>query len=269
MVDSKNTALLVLSCDKYSDIWQPFFDFLFKHWSDCPYPIYLGANEQTYIHPRVQTIHSGKARDWSNDTIAILNQIPESNVIILLEDYFVYAHPDQSLLDRSIDLLNKERAVFMRIACFPSDHFVDYAYDEMKETPEFVVTRKDAQYRVNLQAGIWNKEKLVQLIVPGESPWAFETEGTKRSRKTDDVFLGIKETKGLRFVHGPIPYLCTALSRGVWMRDAIELCEKNGIPLNTRDRPIESPAEYRKRKMYHSMPYGFRKYWDYIASKLK
>lgn len=269
MADSKNTALLILSCDKYSDIWQPFFDFLFKHWSDCPYPIYLGANEQTFSHPRVKTIHSGKARDWSNDTIAILNQIPEHNVIILLEDYFVYAHPDQQQLDRSVDILSKKGAVFMRIACFPSDHFVDYAYDEMKDNAEFVITRKEARYRVNLQAGIWNREKLLQLIVPGESPWLFETEGTKRSRETGDVFLGIKETKGLRYVHGPIPYLCTALSRGVWMHDAIELCEENGIALNTGDRPIESQAEYRKRKMYHAMPYGFRKYWDYIASKLK
>lgn len=269
MVDSKNTALLVLSCDKYSDIWQPFFDFLFKHWNDCPYPVYLGSNELHFRHERVKTINSGPARDWSNDTISILQQIPERNVIVLLEDYFVYAHPDQGLLDRSIELLERTDAVFMRIACFPSDHFEDYAYDLMENNPEFVVTRKEARYRVNLQAGIWNREKLIGLIVPGESPWAFETEGTKRSRSTDEIYLGIKETKNLRYVHGPIPYLCTALSRGVWMRDAIELCAEHNIALDTGSRPIETPGEYRKRKMYHNMPYGFRRYWDYIASKLK
>jgi hypothetical protein len=269
MVDSRNTALLVLSCDKYRDIWQPFFDFLFRFWNDCPYPIYLGTNEQSFENSRVRTILSGKARDWSNDTISILKQIPERNVIVLLEDYFVYAHPDQQLLERATDLLQTEQATFMRIACFPSDHFVDYAYDEMKSNKEFVVTRKEARYRVNLQAGIWNKEKLMKLIVPGESPWAFEIEGSKRSRATDEIYLGIKETPGVRHVHGPIPYLCTALSRGVWMRDAIELCEKNNIVLDVGARPVESTAEYRKRKMYHSMPYGFRKYWDYVASKFK
>lgn len=269
MADVKHTALLILSCDKYSDIWKPFFDFLFRHWSDCPYTIYLGSNEQSYDDARVHTILSGPARDWSNDTLAILKQIPERNVIILLEDYFVYAHPDQRLLDRSVELLGKHNATFLRLACFPSDHFEDYAYDAMKDDAEFVVTRKEARYRVNLQAGIWNREKLMQLIVPGESPWKFETEGTKRSRETDEVYLGVKETKGLRYVHGPIPYLCTALSRGVWMRDAIELCREHGIELNTGERPIESASEYRKRKMYHSMPYGFRKYMDYISARLK
>lgn len=269
MADSKNTALLVLSCDKYSDIWQPFFEFLFKHWSDCPYPVYLGSNEKRFDDKRVITICSGPARDWSNDTLEILRQIPERNVIILLEDYFVFAHPDQSQLDRCIDLLEQRNAVFLRLACFPADHFADYAYDAIPGQPEFVVTRKEARYRVNLQAGLWNREKLMKLIVPGESPWAFEIQGTTRSRKTDEVYLGIKETKGLRHVHGPIPYLCTALSRGVWMRDAIELCAEHNIELNTGMRPVETPGEYTKRKMYHSMPYGFRKYWDYIASKLK
>jgi hypothetical protein len=269
MADQQNTALLVLSCDKYSDIWKPFFDFLFKFWSDCPYPVYLGSNEQIFEDARVQTIRAGAPRDWSNDTLSILKQIPERNVIILLEDYFVYAHPDQQLLDRAVRLMEEQNATFMRIACFPSDHFVDYAYDVMESNPEFVITRKEARYRVNLQAGIWDKEKLMRLIVPGESPWAFETEGTKRSRETDDVYLGVRETKGLRFVHGPIPYLCTALSRGVWMRDAIELCGKNGIELHTGSRPVESMKEYRKRKMYHSMPYGFRKYMDYISARFK
>jgi len=269
MADVNNTALLVLSCDKYSDIWKPFFGFLFRNWNDCPYPVYLGSNEQTFPDKRVHTICSGPARDWSNDTLAILKQIPQQNIIVLLEDYFVYAKPDQLLLDRSIELLAENRAAFMRLACFPSDHFEDYAYDTMEDYPEFVVTRKEARYRVNLQAGIWNKEKLMSLIVPGESPWAFETEGTKRSRATDEVYLGVKETKGLRYVHGPIPYLCTALSRGVWMRDAIELCKEQGIELNTGNRPIETPGEYRKRKMYHSMPYGFRKYMDYINARLK
>lgn len=269
MVDSKNTALLILSCDKYSDIWQPFFDFLFKHWSDCPYPIFLGTNEKIFHHPRVSTINSGPGRDWSNDTLEILKQISERNVIVLLEDYFIYAHPDQRLLDRAIDVLAKKNATFMRISCFPSDHFQDYAYDDMDGQAEFVLTREDARYRVNLQAGIWNREKFIKLIVPGESPWAFERQATARSKANKDVCLGIRETKGLRYVHGPIPYLCTALSRGVWMRDAIDLCKEHNIDLNTGSRPVETVAEFRKRKMYHSMPYGFRKYWDYIASKLK
>lgn len=269
MSNTTQAAILVLSCDKYADIWNPFFSFLFKFWNDCPYKIYLGTNELKYSDQRVISVPSGSPKDWSNDTISILQQIPEKYVIVILEDYFVYAKPDQHLLDRSIAMMEENKAVFMRIACFPSDHFEDYAYDSIPGKEPFVSTRKDARYRVNLQTGIWNREDLIRLIIPGESPWKFELDASERSRNSERAFLGIRETSGLRYVHGPIPYLCTALSRGVWMRDAIDLCRKNNIHLETGNRPVEGKFRYFRRRWYHRMPYGMRKYIDYLNSLFK
>ncbi len=40
-------AILVCSCDKYADVWEPFFKLFFKFWPDCPYPIYLLSNYLT------------------------------------------------------------------------------------------------------------------------------------------------------------------------------------------------------------------------------
>ena len=34
-------AILIVSCDKYSDLWDPFFKLFFKFWPDCPFNIYL------------------------------------------------------------------------------------------------------------------------------------------------------------------------------------------------------------------------------------
>ncbi len=269
MNKKNDTAILILSCDKYADIWSPFFDFLFKFWKNCPYKIYLGANEKTFPDNRVFTIHSGPAKDWSADTIAILKQIPEKYVILILEDYFIYAAPDQQMLDAAVHMMIESNAVFMRIACFPSGHFEDYAYDSIPGKEPFVSTRKEARYRVNLQTGIWNREDLIGLIIPGESPWKFELDASERSRNSERAFLGIRETSALRYVHGPIPYLCTALSRGEWMRDAIDLCRKNNINLVTGNRPVEGKFRYFRRRWYHRMPYGMRKYIDYLNSLCK
>ncbi|GAB4132157.1 MAG: hypothetical protein Fur0041_03190 [Bacteroidia bacterium] len=266
-MNREKTSILILSCDKYADIWQVFFEFFFKFWADCPYKIYLGTNTLEHNNKRVNSIKSGEAKDWSTDTISILQQITEKYVIIILEDYFIYAHPDQQTLDKAIDLMEASGAVFMRLACFPSDHFSDYAYDTIPGNEPFVKTRDDARYKVNLQTGIWNREELIKLIIPGESPWDFEINASIRSKNNSKPFLGIKENKRLRYVHGPIPYLCTALSRGVWMRDALALARKNSISVDTGKRPVETVWAFWKRKLYHLMPFGTRKYMDYIASK--
>ena len=264
-----NCGILVLSCDKYADIWPVFFEFLFKHWNDCPYKIYLSSNTISFNNPKVKTVLSGTPKDWSTDTRSILQQIKEEYVIVILEDYFIYAHPDQALLNRAVNFMEKHQSVFMRLACFPEDHFIDYAYDTIPDEHPFVTTRKEARYRVNLQSGLWHKKSFYELIVPGESPWEFEHKATERSRADHRLYSGIAVTPDLRHVHGPIPYLCTALSRGVWMLDAIELCKKEGIALNTGQRPVETQWAYMKRRWYHRMPFGWRKYVDYLGSHLK
>ena len=47
----QNTALLVSSCDKYSDCWDPFFKLLSIYWKDLEYPVYLITEEKEYECP--------------------------------------------------------------------------------------------------------------------------------------------------------------------------------------------------------------------------
>jgi hypothetical protein len=52
------------------------------------------------------------------------------------------------------------------------------------------------------------------------------------------------------------------------MRDAIRLCEKEGIAINTTSRPVETKWEEFKRRFYIFMPISIRKVMDYVGSKL-
>jgi len=40
----------------------------------------------------------------------------------------------------------------------------------------------ESDYLVNHQLGIWNREYMMSVLEPGESPWTNEIEGTKRVR---------------------------------------------------------------------------------------
>lgn len=264
-----STAVLVLSCDKYADVWNPFFDFFFRYWKNCPYQVYLGANEISYSREGVTVLHSGKPASWTEDTRSILQQIPEKNIILLLEDYFLNGPANEQKLTECIALLEREEAVFMRIACFPADHFSDYAYDKIADAPWCGYTRKEAPYRVNLQAGIWNREGFLNILEGVENPWQFEHNASKRSAASPNKFLGLVENPKLNYVHGPIQYLCTAVTKGVWMYDAVQLAKREAISLNTQARPVEKRMSYWRRRFYHSLPFSLRPYIDFIRSKFR
>ncbi|MDQ3110741.1 MAG: hypothetical protein M3R17_12680 [Bacteroidota bacterium] len=264
-----DTAVLILSCDKYKDAWKPFFSLFNKFWPSCPYPVYLGINEIPFETENVKIIRSGKAKDWSADTRKILEQIPETFVIVLLEDYFLQRPVDNDWLQKCLDFTKKNDAGFMRIASFREDHTAMYAYDVSTFNPAFGITRLNASFRVNLQAGIWNRNDLLALIKDGESPWEFEINGSVRSRSMKKPFLGITQSSHKNVLVGPIPYLCTAITKGVWMREVLTLCKKEQIEIDLTKRPLESRIQYLKRKIYHGFSYPNRKYIDFIAGKFR
>jgi hypothetical protein len=266
---SSDTAILILSCDKYADAWQPFFDLFHKFWPDCEFPVYLGTNEKSFNSPTVKVIHSGKAADWSTDTKNILEQIPEKYIIVLLEDYFLQNPVDKSWLKECVNYMKENDAAFMRIASFRKDHFPMYAFDIDERHPRFGINRKNTSYRVNLQGGIWNTKDLIALIKEGESPWEFEVKGSERSNASEKLFAGIVESAERDILTGPVPYLCTAITKGTWMREAIELCKKEKIHLDLTIRPVESRLAFSRRKFYHALPFGVRKYLDFFSAKFR
>jgi hypothetical protein len=144
-----------------------------------------------------------------------------------------------------------------------------YAFDVSTYNPEFGITQLNAPFRLNLQAGIWNREDLLALIKDGESPWQFEINGSVRSRTMKKPFLGITKSSEKDILVGPIPYLCTAITKGVWMREVLSLCKKENIAIDLSQRPLESKFQYLKRKIYHGLSYPNRKYIDFISGKFK
>lgn len=264
----EDVAVVVMSCDAYSDIWPPFYDFFFKYWNDCPFTIYNGSNHLSFPHPRVVSIHAGIDTDWSSVRKAILKQVKEKYVIMLLEDYFVDGPVDMVTLRKSIDAMKKHNALFLRLSCFPVSHKSLWEYDVLPEEPFLGKIKEKQEYKINTQTAIWNRELLIDLLQDGESIWNFEIEGSKRADIFPNPCLCVVEDPKKDYVHGPIPYLCTAVSKGIWMLDAIELGKKEGIAIDTSKRGVETKFEYWFRKIYTKTPLSRRKPLDFIRHRI-
>ncbi len=268
MLDNNNTAILVLSCDKYADAWQPFFLFFQKYWKDCQFPLYLGTNNKRFAFPNVTQIFSNKTTTWSDELKTILKQIPEKNIIIILEDYFITKPVRNSDILNLVDVMEKTNATFLKLGLFPTKFNSLWPHTSLKNFNNIASINKGSKYRICLQIAIWNKEHLLELLVEQENPWQFEIEGSKRANQSDKLFLTIMPDKKARYVHGPINYLCTALTNGKWMQDALRLAKKENITIDTSNYPIETYWEEMKRKFYSASPIWMRQGLDFISSRL-
>jgi hypothetical protein len=211
-------AVVVMSSDRYADLWPTFFDRFRQCWPSCPYPVFLGSNTiQHHGHDFVTTLLSGPDRDWSSSARKIITQIPQPYLVVLLEDLLITADVDSAEVVQAIHSMHRHGSRHIQLACrLPADHIDAEGYG---------VIHPGAPYRVNV-CGLWRKDAFLDLLIDGESPWNFEIMGSYRSRYVGGF---------LRARRSPIQLL-NLVEKGLFLPAAVAYCRRKDIalPLETR-----------------------------------
>lgn len=222
-------AILVPSCDSYSDLWQPFFQCLFKYWPDCPFPLYLGANTISYPDPRVRSILVGEDKDYSSNLAVMLQHVPYSYVLLWIEDRVLSETLDTAHLLRHVrSFMDCGGGYFKLIANHPIA-----APDKGKE---FAALPKSERYRASITVALWRKEVLLSLLRPGESAWELETNGSKRSAQLDVPFFALTRegwaSAPIRDEH--------LIIKGSVRRKSLTFLDKEGLRAHLSSRVIQN-----------------------------
>lgn len=257
-VQDSDTAILVASCDAFQDLWTPFFTLFFRHWPDCPYALFLGTNHGSYNHPRLTNIHVGldsSKASWSVRVRRMLESIPSPYVLLFLEDYLINASVDSERVRGLIRYAREHNAAYLRL--FPSPGPDAVCEDNL----DVGLIHKGSRYRICTQASWWEKRVLTRLLTEGESVWDFESNGSRRSNDLEQLCLSATRQRGVAgsrmgIVNAPIPYLCTAIVGGKWLRDAVTLCRQEGIEVDTAMRAVEPWRHYFFRVLLPRYPGG-------------
>ena len=220
---NKKFAILVLSCDKYSSLWKPFFRQFHKYWPDCPYKIYLGSESLVYYEDKkIRTLKSNKLQDWSTRLLAILNQIKEEYIFIWLDDIFLIDNVDTKLFQDCIDFIAQSKGNHI--------HFgPNLPPDGICSNKQFGYFEKGAPYRVST-VGFWDRNHLKQILLPGENPWQFEIFGSYRSSYSEGYYNVRRNL---------FPFI-QLIERGKIFLEAYEYCQRHQIELDLRDWKIHS-----------------------------
>jgi hypothetical protein len=250
-----DVAVVISSCDKYRDLWPPFFTLFFRYWPDCPYPVDLITNFDVYPDTRIRTIRMGRDRNWSSIFAGTLRQISEPLVLVMMEDYLLDRPVDTRRIRELVDYLKSRRAACVRLLPVPGPDA------PCPDNPQVGEIRKGAEYRLSLQAAIWDRQVLLKLLRWGESAWELERFGSKRTDSLEAPFLSVRRD----LPEGPpLHYFCTAVVRGMWLPEAVQLCEKEGIRVDLSARPLfrePSPHSSVKEKALAYMRRRARLVW--------
>lgn len=259
---NNDLALLIMTCDDYKDLWDPYITLYKKYWKHPTINAYfcsdtLGSGYKGFID-----IPVGKHVEWSARLRYALNQIKEDYVLLVLDDYYITKPVQEAKLLELVEVMKKFNAASFRV--FPSPP----PNKELEGYPEYGINEKGQQYRCSTQATIWKKEVLDNLIDDAENIWKFEHNASARSNDLEDLFLGLKAMDSKNEYY-PYHYLCTAVYKKRWMKEAFELAKKEGLILKTDYIMPERFIDVMRRKHYVGKPSIYQHVFDFIYSKFK
>ncbi len=265
MTKNNSLALLVLSCDAYKDLWQPFQILFHKYWKDCGINVYFCSDTLRINDPSFIDIPVGKDVQWSERLLHAVSQVKEEYVLLLLDDYYITKPVKEAELLHCVEVMKATGAGYCRVYPSPAPTI------DLPGFPGFGIVEKGAAYRTSTQATIWKTSTLKNFIIPTESVWDFELIGSKRSNKLEEPFISLKLINNNRILeeeHYPLHYLCTAVYKRKWMREAVTLAEKEGFQLKTDYIRIENNMDYFKRKYYNSLPKIAQHAFDFLNVRI-
>ncbi len=225
---NEKISVLVNSCDKYEDAWKPFFHFFKKHWSACPYKVYLNTESKQYVDDDIEihTINSRKGISWSKRLKNALKQIDTEYIIFLLEDFFFLDDVDQGEIDKCLGYMEEDKKI-------TTISFVNYVKPKLlpSNIPGYGEKDENGRYFLGCQAALWRRKDLIKYLSPYENAWQYEEVGTERAKLYGKKFLKTYESHA--FVYELIPESGGfGICNGKWLESNVDLFKKEGLSVN-------------------------------------
>ena len=213
-------AVLVLSCDKYADLWPLFLQQFRRFFPAKDYKIYFGSNTVRCDEWGVIPILSGDDQDWSTSYRRILAQIEEPKLFVILEDIFLSSPVDPDGFLAALSCMFEKNARHVKYWASPLP-------DEPTENPWVGIYHRGAPYRATV-CGFWDREYLLSLLIEGENPWNFEIHGSYRTSYSDG-FYGLMR---------PLCSYHNMIEKGCWIPQSLVWAREAGIGLQFDKRPL-------------------------------
>jgi len=201
--------IAVLTCDKYLWAARIAAHLLGKYWSPTLPVDLVGFTHPGWSLPASWRFCSmGRQEDypvekWSNAVAQYLKSIDDDLVLLLLEDFWLCRRVDAEAMRLLETYMSFNGRNVARMDVTTDRLYANGAVDVGPwDRLDLIKGHPDSEYQISLQASIWNRGLLLELLAPDEMPWQFETAGCSRLRERPELqVLGTRQGP-LRYVIG-------------------------------------------------------------------
>lgn len=184
----------VMTCDKYLSTVKGFAYLFNKYWYHEQPVTVLGFSQPTFDLPPNFSFQSlGVDSDypverWSDALLKFLNHpLTPKYFTLFLEDYWIKSPVNV----RTVKIL-EDYAMgcgdIIKVDLSTDRQFSEKPIDMAKLLDiELLQGNPEAQYHMSLYIGLWNRDLLRRVLIPNETPWQVELDGTNRLRALRNV----------------------------------------------------------------------------------
>lgn len=226
IVSQLPVAVVIASCDRYSDLWGPFITLWWRYWPKCPFPVYFITNETQAKFAGVRPMIVGPDLSWSTTLKRGLLLIPEQYVLLFLDDLFLTESVATAALEHLV-----ERAVRSRMNCL---RFHPDPWPNVRIDHDVGLVAPGGAYRASTVLTLWDRAVLIELLREGESAWEFEIRGSERA----DVYSEFYAT------YRPWIKVTNGVIKGRWRPNVVRWLLKEGIAVDLGRRAVMSRVEW-------------------------
>jgi hypothetical protein len=234
-------AILVTSCDKYSDLWEGFFSQLNTNLS-LPIKKYLIANHKKYdgeYANQVETICIGDDVSWSNGLGMALDHISEDKIFVIVEDFFISRVIDENVMKDVIHFSQSQNTQLIHFAKLPGS--------VQSKFPKYSKCSNGMPYLIGV-CGIWDRKYMKSLLINGENAWQFEIYGSYRAQFSGDRIYCLKS---------PLFEFKNMVQKGAWVKSNVAWAKSLCIPGAFDGRPIQPSLLFYLKNFYFQLMWHF------------
>lgn len=269
---TKKYAILVNSCDEYSDTW-PMFTFLFKKMWPNEYPkIYLNTETKDFYDSELDIccihdcLESKNDHRWGFRLRKVLMQLEYKYILMMLDDFYYEKSIKVDEIDKCITYMEKNPNItaFQLVPAGECHNMAELA--PKGQFPGFVKRKKYGLFKIIAGPTLWRKDDLIRLTKNNDSPWEWEYFGSFRTWLFGSNFYCWTSLDNPIFMydidHGG------AVHRGKWVGYKVrELANKFNFPINYGNREIEEDW-MANAKMVEPIPV-IKKFISIIRNRIK
>lgn len=231
-----NTAILISSCDSFSDCWLPMIHSIRKYWSECPYPIFIISNFKKIEEKGIKFINIGQDKGFGSNTKKALELIEANHIIFFLDDFFLCDTVDSVVVNDHLNHCILNNVDFLKI------DYRDIIYrDELRIADSiYCANPLNIRYSLNTAISIWKKNALHSLCVEGFTAWDFERKGIDNITK-NNLKINSETILSSRFEKMTIKKICGpgAVCKGRWTKEGVKYLKENEFSYLIVNREIE------------------------------